>query len=172
MPYKNWQAISGIKDDLFRLLVATTKDEYVLAGLQTGFPEFFSEEPLQLLIPASALREAARRWSRDNYNSDDYIEEDGEICWVNVLHEFNIPLLFDGTSPESGYDGENIPKDMPQQLIGQRFGTGLSVEYRGIRCLVIDIGTEEKLRLHEVITEAPTIQWILLIAADHVDLNS
>jgi len=170
MPNKNWQAICKIADPNFRLLLATTKDPYILAGLEVGFPELFSEREVPLRVPASALREAARQWSRGYNNEDTYLEEDGEICWTHILDRFAIPILLDATS--SDYGGVNIPKDMAQQLVGQRYEAGLSVTYRGMCCLVIDLGIEEKVNVHNMITEVPTIEWIRLIDADHVDLNA
>ena len=71
--YKNWPEICKVENDLLRLLVATTKDEHVLAGLEKGFPELFSEEASDLKVPASALRHAAQEWSRQHYESEDYI---------------------------------------------------------------------------------------------------
>lgn len=163
--YKNWQEICRVKDELLRLLVATTNDAYILAGLEKGFPELFCAEASELRVPASALRERARAYSRREWN-DSYIEFDVELDWYHVLDEFNIP-----TALAWGYDMGRVPRELLEQLVGQRFEAGLTIIYKGVRCLVVSIDDHAG-RLHEVIEIAPETEYLILAPADCFDLNS
>lgn len=164
--YKNWPEICKIKNDLFRLVVATTKDEYVLAGLEKGFPELFIGEEIPLRVPASALREAAREYSRRERYEGDHLGFDTELGWLNVLDDFDIPLAY-GWSAEDG----SVLNDLLEQMVGQKLEMGLSVEYRGVKCLVVHI-SDYAGKLHEVIAEMPETNFLYLIPADCVDLNA
>lgn len=167
MPYKNWQAICGLQDDLFRLLVAMTKDPYILAGLEKGFPELFSEEETILRVPASAIRERAQEYSMEQEQSNEYGELDANISWGPILHEFNIPIIGNWHESDS-----IVPHELLRQLVGQRFEAGMTVEYRGIQCLVAYISCTNADDLHGVIHEVRETEFLTLIAADCVDLNS
>lgn len=174
--YKNWQTICRVEDDLLRLLIATTHDQYVLAGLERGFPDLFSEDPTELRVPASALRKAAQERSREEYASEEYVEFDGEFYWLPIVDKFNIPIIFDFAKPDSGLSSasKGMPRSILEQLVGKKFEMGLTVNHDGIQCLVVDIGMHgaSMPKLHEVITDIPEVEWMRLIPAYCVDLNS
>ncbi len=175
--YKNWQAICALENDHLKLLVATTQetDAYTLAGLEKGFPDLFSETQTPQRIPASALREAAREWSHEEYQSDEYVEFDTELCWVNIVDRFTIPILFDFAHPNSGLSSSSkgMPRSILEQLVGQKLKMGLTVEHKGIKCLIIDIGFRgHEPKLMEVITQIPEVEWMRLVSAEHIDLNA
>ena len=162
--YKNWPEICRIKDELLRLLVATTKDAYVLDGLEKGFPKLFSVEETKPRVPASAIREAARVRSREENNSGEYEERDAEFSWNTVLRDFNIPLIF-----VHGYGA--VPNELLQQLVGQRFEAGMKISYRDIPCLVACI-SEYAGKLHEIITEMPESEFLMLAPAEFIDMDA
>ena len=163
--FKNWSAICEVKDDLLRLLVATTKDAETLEGLQQGFPHLFSETETILRVPASALREAAKAVSRKQEAGSKFEELDGEIAWSYGMDGFGIPCAARWAHPEE------VPPELLQQLVGQTFDGGMKVKYRGVECVVMYIDDMAG-QLGKPITEVPESECMTLAPAEFIDLNA
>lgn len=131
--YKNWQTISKEPDLAFRFLLTTTTDERILAGLQRGFPEFFSPKEQALRVPLSTIR----AWREKG--------EDQKENWrlplpETVLDNFGIPYFMFGDSSGIGYPKEwkKSLKKKDISINSPQYKKLLYLDWQGKRCLVAD----------------------------------
>ena len=128
---KNWKKVCELKNNLLRLLVATTEDEKILRGLQAGFPELFCDasEEAELCVPFSAIQTKAR--------------ELGHL-WVSVWgYEYVSTFGLEEACSEMGIPNfklYQVPQghgDIWAQLLGKRLEKGLTVKYNKQDCTVV-----------------------------------
>jgi len=122
--YKNWNAICGCEDKRLLMLLAVSENPQTLAGLQKGFPQFFTaEEQVDPKVPMSAFREL--------------VKHRGEKTVTDICEKLGIPLFLFGDHEQ---DIGPIPKKW-EKYHGRVFGDGRGVRrlmYSGETCLVLE----------------------------------
>lgn len=88
--HKNWPVICALpkEEGYYRLkyFIAIEKAPNILAGLQRGWPELFSDEPVPTRVPRSVM-------SRYGYEYDSQeAPSDNNRNWDSALKFFNLPL--------------------------------------------------------------------------------
>ena len=166
--FRNWKQICSLTNDMLKMLVALATDEYVLKGLKQGFPELFSDQPTELLVPASALRQRSREKAMQDWpDSDEALKEDTEF-WQLVVSEFDLPSIHLGENNRTV-----VPTEITEQLIGQKVAAGMHVSWHNERYLVVGLDCGEGRVLGQVIEYQPMeIEFIVLVPAKLIDLNS
>ena len=106
--FRNWEAIAKIDDNDLKALIASAKDQWIIQGLQKGFPEFFSDEATELFVPFSLINEIISN-ERDVYNEG----RDIFSAWGRAIERFALPVIveFSNTNP--------MPVDVFNQLLSQ-----------------------------------------------------
>ncbi len=172
MSKRNWVAINELENYHFRVLVATTDDAEILAGLERGFPELFlaGEEAPLYPVPLSVVQSRAREFSMREYPDEKCWQEDQHfiLCW-GTCDDLDIPTAFTWDA-----DNEEIPPEILQQFMGQRAQAGMTVVIDDRRYLVwfIAFKVGEEIKPGDTFESPPKLDRLDLVDADFVDLES
>ena len=133
---RNWKLICQEKNQLLKLLLCVTNEDRICAGLQKGFPEFFTGEEQQPRVPLSAIK----AWKEDGKEEPPLPE--------SVLRHFGVPHFEFGSAV-----GVTYPTEWDDLLSGQNIsinGAGdgvfdplLEIQWHGTPCFVADYSEPE-----------------------------
>jgi hypothetical protein len=136
---KNWSAICQIEDHNFRLFICGVTDPAILGGLQRGFPELFTPAEQPGPFPASFIRDRAEAISRTPQGGwGKYAAIDRENWWTPALVELGVPYC---SFNENEDQPQPVPPEILAQLVGQKIGAGMRVEYKGASWVVTQFDT-------------------------------
>ncbi|OGG50247.1 hypothetical protein A2763_04695 [Candidatus Kaiserbacteria bacterium RIFCSPHIGHO2_01_FULL_54_36] len=129
--YKNWNAICECEDPVLRLLLSVSQNPAILAGLQHGFPEYFTQEKqAEPRAPLSAVRHAI------THNTS------AELTMAGVLDEkFGIPAWW---FADESHEGQIGPVPGEWVVLGEAdiMGDIAHVMYANEDCIVIESSSE------------------------------
>jgi hypothetical protein len=129
--YPNWPAIFAIKDMWLRRAMLLL--EMIEGGTeeQAAFPQYFTTEKITPRVPYSIIRE----WLAITVGTPgDSIEDEWTFDWGDAVDDFfMVPILkFFG-------EGDGVPDELIQQLVGKTYRCGIELTYNGVPCIIASV---------------------------------
>ncbi len=168
---KNFNAIAALGPNEYHLKCAVLlADGETLRSFEKGFPHLFEDgdDSGPLCVPLSLLKQAAyERLKNDEERSEAEAHEIAEFDLESA--DLGIPVAF-----QWGEDtNEDTPEGILGQLIDQRAGAGMKVEYRDRAYIVLSVVFEGRdPRVGAVFRRKPRVRYLSLADAAFIDLNT
>lgn len=153
--HRNWSAICKVTNPWLRMLASTANEQSMLESLEQGFPELFSEDPSELLVPYSAFLAKAE----EDRDADSTI-----VLMGATLEYFGIPILEWGAMSNNTV-ASMVPETWRQaiaEVYSKEFGYDVTLgntvflEFNGEQFLLIEAnGFDAESGGSEYVTVAP-----------------
>lgn len=167
--FPNRQIIRTITNPFLRLAMYTATGEE-LAALQRTFPLCFSENPDDLCVPVSLVRQEAELHASDEGFDGDNLAYDREMAWWDAVLKLGIPIAFEWNCNPREYGGELFPSEVWEQIDGRLIPCGVTVVFHGETFVVVNSFNEEYPAIAAVKREnSPRITVVL---ARFIDLKA
>jgi len=123
-------------------------------------------------VPASLLSKLSVIVGHSK-SSSGYEEEDSEINWFWAWGFLGLPETF-WFNDEDG-ETRDIPDEVREQLVGQKFARGMKFTFENKECYVIGfISTDKNIKIGKILTYADVVMFweIQAVETRFIDMNS
>lgn len=109
-------------------------------------------------------------WERQLLQGYDF---DSEVEWIVPWQILNLPIAFHWTYDHTPPVDDPVPREVKNQLIGQKIATGIQFQYGGLDCYVVSIALSTS-DLGKVITaeHMTELQFLAAVETRFIDMDA